>query len=432
MQKVIVQLYPNYLSASFDTLCEGDLFNNIPIYTDTILSLHLNTIYGCDSIINRKIKVNKKSNSIQNIEICRFSSFNGVTINKDTLIKKVFLNRGNCDSVVSYIINVKDTVHVLLDTSICTGDIFLGKYLKNDTTIQLINKNANNCDSITIYHVLVKRLKEAIVNASVCRGVQYVLPNGKHVNQTGIYKDTTTNNIGCDSVIITNLSVQDPIPVIQSISICDGQSYILPNGGKVKTAGIYIDTLRNTNICDSVVITNLSIFPNTLIVQLKPNDTLDIGNSLELKPISNADSIINWTWTPIENLSCSNCKNPLANPIQNTVYILTAKAENGCEDTAMTNIVIHNSDIYIPSAFSPNNDGINDELTIFVTNPVSFDLKIFNRWGQVIFESTSVHDKWDGIYLGESVPVDSYVYILDVILPNGKEYKKQGTITLLK
>ena len=59
MQKVIVQLYPNYLSASFDTLYEGDLFNNIPIYTDTILSLHLNTIYGCDSIINRKIKVNK-------------------------------------------------------------------------------------------------------------------------------------------------------------------------------------------------------------------------------------------------------------------------------------------------------------------------------------------------------------------------------------
>jgi gliding motility-associated-like protein len=88
--------------------------------------------------------------------------------------------------------------------------------------------------------------------------------------------------------------------------------------------------------------------------------------------------------------------------------------------------------VYIPTAFSPNNDGINDNFTIFATNPTAFNLKVYNRWGQVIFESFDIQHTWNGTYQGEAVPMDSYVYTLEVVMPNGKHYHKQGIINVIK
>ncbi len=237
---------------------------------------------------------------------------------------------------------------------------------------------------------------------------------------------------GCDSIITTTLTVTNPIVFSKTDSICDGQTYTLPSGKAITSVGIYTDTLRKASTCDSVIITTLSVFPNTFSIQLNSIDSIDAGNNIHLKPTYINDIAITWNWSPANNLSCTACENPIANPTKNTAYFVKARAKNGCEDTAQTTIIVHQQDVYIPAAFSPNNDGINDELTVFVNNPLSFRLTVFSRWNELVFESNNVNYKWNGTYKNQEEPVDEYFYVLDVTTLNGKIHHKQGIITLLR
>jgi hypothetical protein len=93
-------------------------------------------------------------------------------------------------------------------------------------------KAPNTCDSIVITNLTVTPYLQSAQTSTVCLGKSFVLPGGRSVSQNGIYKDTIRNNFGCDSIITTNLTITNPIPFTNTVAICDGQSYTLPNGNK--------------------------------------------------------------------------------------------------------------------------------------------------------------------------------------------------------
>jgi gliding motility-associated-like protein len=86
----------------------------------------------------------------------------------------------------------------------------------------------------------------------------------------------------------------------------------------------------------------------------------------------------------------------------------------------------------IPSAFSPNNDGSNDILYVYGAAIATMDLKIFNRWGQLVFETTSKEKGWDGTYNGTPQPVEVYAYVLQVTFIDGTSKLLKGNLTLLR
>jgi gliding motility-associated-like protein len=86
----------------------------------------------------------------------------------------------------------------------------------------------------------------------------------------------------------------------------------------------------------------------------------------------------------------------------------------------------------IPNAFSPNGDGRNDVLYVRGENIDDMVLRIYNRWGQVVFETRDATKGWDGTYNGDAAPVETYAYTLSVMFPNGQVFQKQGNITLLR
>ena len=91
--------------------------------------------------------------------------------------------------------------------------------------------------------------------------------------------------------------------------------------------------------------------------------------------------------------------------------------------------------IYIPDAFTPNGDGINDYYQVFGRCARLVRINIFNRWGEKVWDADNINDKWDGKYKGESQPVGVYVYWLIYVSdsPNGGEGKeKMGSITLIR
>jgi gliding motility-associated-like protein len=112
---------------------------------------------------------------------------------------------------------------------------------------------------------------------------------------------------------------------------------------------------------------------------------------------------------------------------------LTATNEYGCRDTtckSVRGIVIPLVDV--PSGFSPNGDGINDIVYVKGYGIEKMTFRIFNRWGEKVFESTEKAKGWDGRYKGVMQEMEAYAYTLSVEFFDGTKTNKNGNITLLK
>ena len=86
----------------------------------------------------------------------------------------------------------------------------------------------------------------------------------------------------------------------------------------------------------------------------------------------------------------------------------------------------------VPNAFTPNGDGINDQVTVKGYGIAKLNWQIYNRWGTLVYQSSNLKTGWDGRYKGVLQPQEVYTYILDVQFSDGTKYQKKGDITLLR
>lgn len=108
---------------------------------------------------------------------------------------------------------------------------------------------------------------------------------------------------------------------------------------------------------------------------------------------------------------------------------------NGCSNSDVIFVDERKEDCYyvkIPSAFSPNNDDLNDVLKIFLLRIKSFDLKIYNRWGELMFETNNANVLWDGFYKGELQDMAVYQYYVDGVSISGDRFFRSGNVTLIR
>ncbi|MBP9880891.1 MAG: choice-of-anchor L domain-containing protein [Chitinophagales bacterium] len=143
---------------------------------------------------------------------------------------------------------------------------------------------------------------------------------------------------------------------------------------------------------------------------------------------------VEYSWTPSTGLSDPNSENPFATPESTTTYTVTVTTAIGCEFTdEVTVFVSTDAMVGVPNAFSPNEDGINDGFTIIVRGQLaSYNLQVFNRWGEAIFLSNDFTNSWNGIVEGEAQPMGSYVYVLNYTDLNGESFMQQGNFTLVR
>lgn len=112
---------------------------------------------------------------------------------------------------------------------------------------------------------------------------------------------------------------------------------------------------------------------------------------------------------------------------------LTAINQYGCKATVCKTLRSEvQSLVDLPTGFSPNGDGTNDILFVRGYNVAKMDLRIYNRWGEIVFESNDIKKGWDGIYKGKPQEMESYAYILDVVFLDGSDAHKTGNVTLLR
>jgi gliding motility-associated-like protein len=156
-------------------------------------------------------------------------------------------------------------------------------------------------------------------------------------------------------------------------------------------------------------------------------------------PATFSANTTSWIWSPATGLSCTNCPNPLAGPRYETRYQVAFSDAYGCVSRAsvLVQMFCKNVNLFIPNTFSPNGDGSND---VFYLRGTGLDrvktLRIFNRWGEVVFEKRDVpiNDPtagWNGLFRGRPAVADVYVYQAEAYCENGELIKLNGNIALI-
>ncbi len=132
---------------------------------------------------------------------------------------------------------------------------------------------------------------------------------------------------------------------------------------------------------------------------------IQYGDVVELQ----GSTIHNFYWESTDSMSCTNCLHPIVSPIQSSTYIIYVTDSNGCENSDTVQIILDGA-LYVPNTFTPNSDGINDFFEIKGQEIKTFEIWIFNRWGELIYNTKSMTDSWDGTYKNVPVQIDTYIW----------------------
>lgn len=174
-----------------------------------------------------------------------------------------------------------------------------------------------------------------------------------------------------------------------------------------------------------------------------PSAKIRLGDSLILRGLPNISgaAVASYLWSPSAFLDCADCKNIQAKPFKNTVFTLILTDSAGCTASAQARIEVDESwDLFIPNAFSPNDDGQNDGLTIYANPSVVTDVEvfeIFDRWGNKVFARThfQVSDEqlgWSGRLRDKVLDPGVFVWFARLRLLDGRQVEQKGNITLVR
>lgn len=198
---------------------------------------------------------------------------------------------------------------------------------------------------------------------------------------------------------------------------------------------IYVEVLTTQNclLQDSIFVNVSALDP--LAVAASANPTILLPNTSSQLSGFPVGTFV-YSWTPVAGLSNPNISNPQAFIDQTTLYTLTV-SDGLCSGSDTVLIKVYDSIcaspfVFIPNAFSPNKDGNNDKL--YVRGPFieSFVFRVYDRWGELVWETTNLTEGWDGTLRGKLLDPDVYDYYLQATCVGGLENIIKGNVTLIR
>jgi gliding motility-associated-like protein len=286
------------------------------------------------------------------------------------------------------------------------------------------------------------------------------IPNPSYTyNDIGNYTVTltVTSNNNCTAASSKTIAVFDnPVVSFETSPACYDEnngsataiasggsgdySYLWDNGQQSAVinnlyAGNYNITITDGNGCTNTGSATVSEYNAPVIPVIVPDSQrIVFGDTVNVQIYSNFDPNVVYTISPNYNISCNNCNSLLAYPNQTTVYTVRAiDTLSGCKGSAEFVIRVDEKYIlFVPNIFTPNGDGVNDDIRVYAKAVKFFYFRIFNRWGELVFYTEDINRPWDGTYKGKVVDPGVYVYQVKLGYLNGVTKDAQGSITVAK
>ncbi len=313
------------------------------------------------------------------------------------------------------------------------------------TTLDTTNSLCTNTTNGTAAYIVTGGTQPFKYNWTNSGAYTSLVPNPVNLGP-GKYYVTATDFVGCavsDSVDMHSTYFIDA-DLGADKSICDGQSITL------KATGGVTYEWGDGSVEDSLLVSPSFTTTYTVATTNGPcTDQDDVKVSVSGLPDVSATALQNvilegkstqllgdgagtngtYDWSPPTDISDPTTQNPIIDPLVDTRYHLTVTTPAGCIDTTSVLIQVIESILY-PDGFSPNGDGINDDWPIvYIENFPQATVEIYNRWGQLLFNSVGYSTRWDGKYNGKDLPVGTYYFIIDL----GVDFPKYtGPITIFR
>jgi gliding motility-associated-like protein len=263
-----------------------------------------------------------------------------------------------------------------------------------------------------------------------CEGDLYSVGSSLY-NKDGVYVDVIKNQ-NCADAIISKLAFSKKKNTQLDTTVCEGKS--LKIGTKEFTqAGIYKEVLKNKLGCDSIVSIQLKVSK----IEIFTPDTIEITEGEEVNlAVTTAEKNLIYEWSPPDFLTCVKCPKTISKPSESIDYTVKGTSKDGCEAEAKINVkVFKRGEVFIPTAFSPDDNGTNDFFTVFGNQGVAkiLDFSVFDRWGNQVFNQKNVLPNdpiagWNGSYKNERVQQGVYIYKIQIEMANGKIRDYSGDV----
>ncbi|NNC82013.1 MAG: T9SS type B sorting domain-containing protein, partial [Flavobacteriales bacterium] len=463
-------------------ICEGESFTVgsstytvTGIYTDTMSSA-----LGCDSIVITDLTVGEVITYMNEVQICDGEQYEiGSSVYTESgTYQDSFQNTLGCDSIIETILNVSPVYSIEMDVTICEGESYDqgdNSYSTSGTYTDVF-ESAAGCDSVIISHLEVLDVDTTMLAITLCEGEEYTTPVASYA-VAGQYEEVYISTNSCDSLVQISIAVLPISTHSQQRYICTGGEFMV--GDAVYTEqGVYVDTLQAANGCDSILSTTLGVIDELII----PDSALCDGQvfSLDMNPfpfheIEGFDDVENGIYVfsdagegtvtvdldgcvlsdvfhldfipnySTESMQLDLCEeesldlegrdldidfmwttgetSPVITVVEAGVYVKEYSYACGdFQDRFTVESLACNCNFYIPSAFTPDMDRLNDHFGIqYQCEFLSYELTVYDRFGNVLFQSTDPDAFWNGGVDGYYVPAGVYAYVL-----NYKALEKEG------
>mgnify|MGYP004508475663 FL=1 len=401
-------VYPIYEDTIYRRICYGDTYSdeNFNVSTQGTYQVSYRTANNCDSTITLILETVYYNDTIfettcQGLDY----DFYGTNLTQTGTYTHTLNSVEGCDSIITLnlIVNnpYKDSVYAV----ICEGETYTnygfneteqGRYERLFTTV-------GGCDSIKVLNLQVNNSYNDTISARICSGEIYN-DFGFSVDAPGFHTRQYHTIYGCDSIVTLNLSVTDKITDTIKAVICEGETYTENNFNASQT-GEYVRELQTMYGCDSIIVLSLNVAPvyqDTIYKIIKDGEVYDKNGFFET---------------------------------EQGIYAQYLSTEYGCDSIVVLSLEVdRDAKVFIPNAFTPT-DRFNRLFTIYSENEtvVIDEVKILNRYGGIVFETTKPDEFWDGKYKGEYVQQGTYIYMVTYhsIHTPDKQHVLKGTVMVI-
>ncbi len=461
---------------------QGQMLSTAGNYQDTLL------LDGCLTAVNLHLAILPPIVQPLGATVCAGDTFvlGNQSFTAAGLYQMPFQTPAGCDSIVQLQLSVQPAHYASITANICPGEQYPwpGPDLTEPGTYIDTLPTAAGCDSVvtlTLGH-LPPPAPLLSGDTLFCPGEATVLEVGPFatyawstgaataqvtVVQPGSYTVTVTAANGCMAMATTQVNEYPAIVAIWDMigplcpdgmdgtvvleSISGGWSpflYQLNQGPAVPipefpglAPGPWTVMVSDAAGCQKIYTGELAN-PGSWMLDLGASPTLEKGEAYSI-PLQNTGSqSFIYAWSPTAGLSCPDCQNPIARPDSTTNYMVTVTDADGCTKVDSLTIRVRQKapDLYVPTAFWPDESGRNDYFTVF-GDPQIFQnmalLRIYDRWGSLVFEKMDLpvnEEKagWDGRSRGKNCLPGIYTFYAEVRLRDGALLRKVGEVLLVR
>ncbi len=407
---------------------------------------------GCDSTTVLNLSVVDAFVTIIDSTLCTNQIpfvWNGITVTGAGFPTASYntTSTSGCDSTVYLNLDVTPIKQTTDALAICSNDL---PYNWNGTIIPAGATTTNDyavfntvtptgCDSIVTLDLTVFPA-DPVTSSMDTVGCGQVIFKGITYYNLATVADTIFNHNGCDSIYnVVNVIVYSNEATFKAEQ-ANGCEKVIFEGNTYLSDTLLVDTFKNRRGCDSVI-RHVQVYVEEFELSLTatPKEAAQ-GEYITLTTSANVPNYSIASWSPAYYFPIQNAYEQIFKPYNPELYTVIGVSEIGCRDTAEVRVFIDTlrPEVLLPTAFSPNGDGLNDFFGPVFYNKSGYAIRsfhIYDRWGKLVYKAEGNYSPgWNGYYynLEEPAPAGVYFYMVEVEFANRQKVIKKGDVTLVR